>query len=182
MTSTYVALLRGTNVGGKNRILMADLAACFESAGYEDVRTYIQSGNVVFGSERQDRAGLTGAIERMLADAFDYHATVELRDRGEMRAVLEAAPPGFGGDPGRYRYDVLFLMPPLTPEDALEALTIKDGVDAAWGGPGVVYASRLTERASQSRLSRLMSHPVYQRITIRNWNTTTKLCAMMGED
>jgi uncharacterized protein (DUF1697 family) len=182
MHSTYVALLRGINVGGKNRILMADLVACFADAGYADVRTFIQSGNVVFRADRDGCAELTGAIEDMLADAFGYSATIALRDREEMRALVAAAPPGFGGEPHHYRYDVFFLMPPLTPDEALGALPITDGVDAAWAGPGVVYHSRLTARASQSRLSRLVSHPVYQRITIRNWNTTTKLLSMMNED
>jgi uncharacterized protein (DUF1697 family) len=179
--STYVALLRGINVGGKNRIPMAGLASCFEDAGYTDVRTFIQSGNVVFRADRGEQAALIGAVERMLADTFDYHATIALRDREEMRAVVAAAPPGFGGEPDRYRYDVLFLMPPLASEEVLGALTITDGVDAAWAGPGVVYHSRLMARASQSRMSRLVSHPVYPRITIRNWNTTTKLLSMMNE-
>jgi uncharacterized protein (DUF1697 family) len=182
MDSTYVALLRGINVGGKNRIRMVDLAACFESAGYGDVRTFIQSGNVVFRAEQGDRSELTGAIEQMLAHAFDYRATIALRDHDEMRAIAGAAPRGFGEEPDLYRYDVSFLMPPLTPDETLSALTFKDGVDAAWAGPGVVYHSRLTARASQSRLSRLVSHPVYQRITIRNWNTTTKLLSMMSSD
>jgi len=182
MTSTYVALLRGINVGGRNRILMADLAACFESAGFEDVRTYIQSGNVVFRSVERERAELIGAIERMLGEAFSYSATIEIRDREEMRALVAAAPSGFGTEPERYRYDVLFLMPPLSPDEALAALVIKDGVDAAWVGPGVVYASRLTERASQSGLSRIASHPFYKRMTIRNWNTTTRLRSMMDDE
>ena len=182
MDSTYVALLRGINVGGKNRILMADLVACFGSAGYEDVRTFIQSGNVVFRAARCERAELTEAIERVLADAFDYSATIALRNQAEMSAVVDAAPPGFGGEPDHYRYDVLFLIPPLTSDEVLGALTITDGVDAVRAGPGVVYHSRLTARASQSRLSRLVSHPVYRRITVRNWNTTTKLLSMMNED
>jgi uncharacterized protein (DUF1697 family) len=182
MDSTYVALLRGINVGGKNRILMADLVACFESAGYEDVRTFIQSGNVVFRADRGERAELTDAIECVLADAFGYSAAIALRDHEEMRAVIDAAPPGFGREPDHYRYDVLFLIPPLTSDEALGALSTTDGVDAAWAGPGVVYHSRLTARASQSRMSRLVSHPVYQRITIRSWNTTKRLAAMMGDE
>jgi uncharacterized protein (DUF1697 family) len=181
MESTYVALLRGINVGGKNRILMADLVACFESAGYQDVRTVIQSGNVVFRTDRVERAGLIDAIEHALAEAFEYSATIALRDSEEMRAVVEAAPPGFGGDPDHYRYDVLYLIPPLMSGEALGALTITDGVDAAWAGPGVVYHSRLTARASQSRMSRLVSHPMYRWITIRNWNTTKRLCLMMAD-
>jgi uncharacterized protein (DUF1697 family) len=182
MDRTYVALLRGINVGGKNRIRMVDLVACFEAAGYRDVRTFIQSGNVVFRADGSGRAVLTAAIERMLADAFDYDATIVLRDLEEMRAVLDAAPPGFGETPDDHRSDVFFLMPPLTPDEVLGALTIKDGVDAAWAGPGVVYHARRIARAAESRLSRLVSHPVYPRITIRNWNTTTKLVAMMDGD
>jgi uncharacterized protein (DUF1697 family) len=182
MDPTFVALLRGINVGGKNRILMADLVASFEAAGYRDVRTLIQSGNVVFRAGRADIAALSDAIEQMLADAFGYGATIVLRDHEAMRAVVDAAPPGFGGDPDHDRYDVFFLMPPLTPDEVLGTLTIKEGVDAAWAGPGVVYHSRVVARASESRLSRLVSHPVYPRITIRNWNTTTKILSMMGEE
>lgn len=179
--TTDVALLRGIDVGGKNRILMAHLVACFESAGYECVRTFIQSGNVLFRARPGGHAELTHGIEQMLADPFGYHAAIALRDQAELGAVVDAVPPGFGGEPDRYRYDVLFLMPTLKPAEVPSALTMKDGVDAAWAEPGVVYHSRLTARASQSRMSRLVSHPVYRHITIRNWNTTTRLLSMMRE-
>ncbi len=179
MRTRHVALLRGINVGGRNRILMADLRVCFKDAGYDDVRTYIQSGNVVFGSGERDREALRGALERLLAEAFDYAATVELRDRSELEAVVDAAPSGFGTDRDTYRYDVLFLLPPLTSEEVLEVLKLRDGVDDAWPGPGVVYVSRKAALASKSGLSKIASHPFYQRMTIRNWNTTTKLLEMM---
>jgi uncharacterized protein (DUF1697 family) len=179
MATAYVALLRGINVGGRNRILMTDLRACFESAGYEDVRTYIQSGNVLFRAGDDDRARLRGALEALLADAFAYRATVALRDADEMRSVVEQAPVGFGAEPDVYRYDVLYLLPPLAPEALLGALTLREGVDSAWTGPGVVYASRLIERAAQSGLSRIASHRFYPQITIRNWNTTVRLHSMM---
>jgi uncharacterized protein (DUF1697 family) len=181
MTSTHVALLRGINVGGKNLIRMTDLVACFEAAGFGDVRTYIQSGNVVFRCGVQRGENLRDTIEGMLADAFAYRATVEIRDHERMRAVVRSAPDGFGGAPERYRYDVLFLLAPLTADEALDALTAREGVDEVWTGPGVIYTSRLIARASQSGISRLISHPAYKRITIRNWNTTTKLLALMGE-
>jgi uncharacterized protein (DUF1697 family) len=181
MSTTWVALLRGINVGGRNRILMADLRACFEEHGYTDVRTYIQSGNVIFDAEEPDREALRGAIEATLAEAFDYAATVELRDLGEMRAAVDEAPEGFGSDRETYLDDVLFLMPPLEPAEGRAALTLREGVDTAWTGPGVVYSRRVKAKASKSGLSRITAHPTYRRMTIRNWKTTTKLLAMMDE-
>lgn len=181
MGTTYAALLRGINVGGRNRIPMADLKACFEDAGHEDVRTYIQSGNVVFRTDVTDREVLRGAIERMLAEAFDYEAIVGLRSQAELQAVVDAAPRGFGAEKDTYLHDVLFLLPPLQPDEALEALTLRHGVDAAWTGPGVVYASRVKALASKSGLSKIASHPFCRRMTIRNWNTTTRLLALVIE-
>ncbi len=180
--TTYVALLRGINVGGKNLIKMADLSACFESNGFEDVRTYIQSGNVLFRSDVGNVSKLTSDIGEMLSSRFGYTATLVLRSQRQMRAVVENAPSGFGTGPDVYRYDVIFLMPPLTAGQALDKLTLKEGVDVAHAGRGVLYFSRLTERATQSRLSKIVSSPIYPRLTIRNWNTTTKLLALMDAD
>lgn len=177
---SYVALLRGINVGGRNLIRMSDLAACFEGHGFADVTTYIQSGNVLFRADEENRAELVRRIEQMLSSAFDYRACVALRDVDEMRAVVAEAPDGFGAEPERFRYDVVFLVPPLTPDVAMDSVALREGVDRTWTGRGVLYFSRLTERAAQSRLSRLASMPVYQRMTIRNWNTTTRLSRLMA--
>lgn len=175
----YLALLRGINVGGKNLIRMADLKACFEEHGFRDVATYIQSGNVLFESGESSSVRLTARIEAMLGDAFDYRASVVIRTRTQLRRVVNRAPDGFGSEPERYRYDVLFLKLPLTSKAAVREVPIRDGVDEVHAGPGVLYFSRLASRASQSRLSRIVSLPIYQDMTIRNWNTTTKLLEKM---
>jgi uncharacterized protein (DUF1697 family) len=175
----YVALLRGINVGGKNRIKMADLKACFSAMGFEDVRTYIQSGNVIFRSGEPDRALLAAPIEGGLAETFGTELPVVVRAHEEMRAIVASAPAGFGGKLDSYRYDVIFLKEPLAAAEAMQVVTTREGVDQAFAGDGVLYFSRLTSKAAQSHLSRIISTPIYQRITIRNWNTTTKLLAMM---
>ena len=175
----FVALLRGINVGGKNQIKMADLRACFEAEGFRGVSTYIQSGNVVFASRETGLPGLVMRIERMLAASFDYEASVVVRNRTQMRAIVDRAPTGFGSDPSRYRSDVIFLKPPLTARTAMKSVRTREGVDQAYAGTGVLYFSRLASRASQSQLSRLVSMPVYQSMTIRNWATTTKLRQMV---
>jgi uncharacterized protein (DUF1697 family) len=177
----YVALLRGINVGGKNLISMPSLKTAFEEAGFADVSTYIQSGNVLFWAPSSSRAELTRRIERILRTAFDhYDASLVLRSRSQMRSIVEKAPDGFGGEPAKYRYDVLFLKQGLTAKTVVDRVPTKEGVDLIWAGSGVVYFSRLTTRATQSRLSRLVSLPIYKDMTIRNWNTTLKLVELLG--
>jgi uncharacterized protein (DUF1697 family) len=177
--TSYVALLRGINVGGKNLIKMPALKACFEEHGFERVTTYIQSGNVLFESDLA-AAGLTHRIERMLAAGFDYVPTVVVRNRRQLRAVVERAPKGFGTRPATYRYDVIFLKEPLKAKAALKQVPTNPAVDEAHAGTGVLYFSRLTAKAAQSRLNKIIGSPIYPSITIRNWNTTTKLLELMG--
>ena len=178
--ATYLALLRGINVGGKNIIRMAELRRCFETQGFRDVVTYIQSGNVIFRAPDSTPAALTMRIEEMLASAFDYPGKVVLRSRRQMEAVVGGAPAGFGSQPDRHRYDAIFLRDTLTAQDAMGEVRVRPGVDRAWAGEGVLYFSRLIAQASRSYLSRLVSMPVYQEMTIRNWNTTTRLLQLMS--
>jgi uncharacterized protein (DUF1697 family) len=177
---SYVALLRGINVGGKNLIRMPALKACFEANGFDEVATYIQSGNVLFTSPATPAAELTRRIEAMLADAFDYVPTVVMRNRKQMRAIVEGAPKGFGAQAAKYRYDVIFLKEPISAKASLKTVPTKPGVDEVHAGTGVLYASRLTAKATQSRLNKIIALPIYPSLTIRNWNTTTKLLELMG--
>jgi uncharacterized protein (DUF1697 family) len=96
-----------------------------------------------------------------------------------LRAIVEKAPKGFGTDPARFRYDVLFLKTPLTARTVVDTVPTKEGVDRVWPGTGVVYFERLTSRATSSRLNRVASMPIYKHMTIRNWNTTTKLVELL---
>jgi uncharacterized protein (DUF1697 family) len=176
----YVALLRGINVGGNNVIRMPPLKACFEAQGFCDVATYIQSGNILFTASRSDHLGLTRRIEEALSKAFAYRSRVVVRSFEQMKAVVDDAPKGFGGRPAAYRYDVIFLKEPLTADEAMRSVTAKPGVDRVFAGEGVLYFSRLISRAAESHLSRVVTKPAYQNMTIRNWNTTGKLLELMG--
>lgn len=180
--AVYLALLRGINVGGKNIIKMADLKASFESMGFSDVVTYIQSGNVVFASTEKDIAKLTDKIERTLSKRFNYTSRLVLVAHSEMKKIVAGAPKGFGDEPDKYRYDVIFLKEPLTPAKAMEQVSVRDGVDQAYEGKYVLYFSRLISRASQSYLTKIIGLPMYQNMTIRNWNTTTKLLVLMEKE
>jgi uncharacterized protein (DUF1697 family) len=175
----YVALLRGINVGGNNLIRMPALKACFEAQGFKEVATYIQSGNVLFSSRGGDHVALTRRIEAELSNAFAYRASVVVRSLEQMQAVVGGAPKGFGTRPTLYRYDVVFLKHTLTAREAFQSVSVNPAVDRVFEGDGVLYSSRLIAKATQSHLNRLVARPAYQQMTIRNWNTTTRLLELM---
>jgi uncharacterized protein (DUF1697 family) len=178
--SEFVALLRGINVGGKNLIKMSELKRCFEKQGFSKVRTFIASGNVLFDCESSQGPALVRRIEAALEQTFDYRASIVLRSAKQLREIVARAPSGFGADPAKYRYDVIFLKEPLTAAVALTTVRTKPGVDQACAGRGAIYFSRLVARATESQLSKLATLPVYKSMTIRNWNTTTKLALLLS--
>lgn len=177
----YLILLRGINVGGKNIIKMADLKASFEEMGFLNVVTYIQSGNVLVQSDDKDMAAMTTKIEKGLSKRFNFEAKVVVVSEKELKAVVQSAPVGFGKDEKKFRYDVIFLKEPLTPKEAMESVKVREGVDTAHAGKQALYFSRLISRASQSYLTKIIGMPVYQNMTIRNWNTTTKLLELFAK-
>lgn len=177
----YVALLRGINVGGNNLIKMAALKASFEAMSFTDVVTFIQSGNVSFSSRTTSKAALVAKIEKALSKAFAYTSRVVVVSEKELARVVDEAPPGFGKQPKKYRYDVLFVKAPLSTRKALPLVPTNPEVDQISAGKHALYYRRLISRATQSRLSRVVQLPVYKSLTIRNWNTTTKLLALLSK-
>jgi uncharacterized protein (DUF1697 family) len=171
----FVALLRGINVGGNNIIKMTDLKLCFEEIGYTNVVTYIQSGNVVFDSNENEIQELSRRIENKLSERFNYQSKIVLITQQKLSEIIVEAPAGFGTKPDEYRYDVIFLREPLTATEALSVIKTKEGVDEVTPGNGVLYFSRLSSKSSQSKMNRMMGTAIYKEMTIRNWNTTTKL-------
>ncbi len=174
----YVALLRGINVGGNNKIAMADLRDLFEQAGHAEVESYIQSGQVLFASSAP-AASLEADIERAITDRFGLEVPVVVVSHAKLRTVVRKAPEGFGQAPDTYHSDVIFLKKPLTPAKAMEVVRTRDGVDQAWRANGVLYFARLSELRTKSMLSKIMGTPQYKLMTIRSWSTTVKLLSML---
>lgn len=176
----YVALLRGINVGGKNPVGMAALAECFRAAGYASVRTHIQSGNVLFTTDAAGGAKLEGALEGMLERAFAAAIPVIVRSRDELAATIAAAPAGHGSPD--LRSDVFFLKHPLTAAEVMAQLPeLREGVDSVSPGPAAIYFSRTVAQAGKTRITRLLAMPVFQRMTVRTWRTTTRLLELLDE-
>src|SRR4051795_7071262 len=106
-----VALLRGINVGGRNKVPMADLRQAFEAAGYGAVGTYIQSGNVIFESTKP-KASLEADIEAALERRFGVPLVVVVRSHAQLRKAVNGAPEAFRKSPELYHTDVVFLKGP----------------------------------------------------------------------
>lgn len=172
----YVLLLRGINVGGKNKVPMANLRECLQSLGYENVSTYIASGNVILESGKKP-AEIQREVEKVLPREFRLDSSlikVLVLTHAQLKSVIDNKPEGFGDEPDKYHSDAIFLMD-VDAKQAMAAFSPRDGVDMVWQGSGVIYSQRLSAMRTKSRLNRIMSSPVYKSMTIRNWNTTIKL-------
>ncbi len=177
----YVALLRGINVGGNNAVKMSELKACFEAAGFGNVRTYINSGNIIFETPDADAARLTGKVQKILDETFAAKPRALIYSHDQLKAVVENAPKGFGAQPDVYHSDAIFLMPPLTIDEAMSVVQLREGVDQVWQGKDVLYFARLSARRVQSKLNKIVGTKPYQNMTIRTWNTVIKLLKLLDD-
>ena len=180
--NTYVILMRGINVGGKNKVSMAGLKKCLEELGFSNVSTYIASGNVILESDKHPDEIKT-QIEEVLPESFkldDELIKVLVLTHKQLQAVFNKKPKGFGEQPEKYHSDAIFLMG-ITPEEALPAFAPREGVDRIWPGDGVIYSQRLSAQRTKSRLGKIVATPAYKSMTIRSWNTTTKLLKLLEE-
>ncbi len=180
--NTYVVLMRGINVGGKNKIPMAELKLRLEDLGFEGVATYIQSGNVVLRSNL-DAAAVSTKIEDMLPKQFRLDSStirVAAVEYETFKKIVAQAPEGFGEDASSYRDNVIFLID-SNPAEAMQQIDVREGVDTVWQGDDAIYFRNSVPNASKSRLSKITQQPIYRSITIRNWNTTTRLLELLEE-
>ena len=177
----FVALLRGINVGGKNKVPMAALKACFQELGYENVQTYIASGNVIFESKKSSPK-LTKEIQETLPKKFKLDSElikILVLSHDQLRKVVNQAPKGFGTEPGKYHSDAIFLMG-IPSAEAIKIFNPREGVDKVWQGDLAIYSQRLSAQLTKSRLSKIISSPLYKQMTIRSWTTTAKLLELLN--
>ncbi len=180
--NTYIVLLRGINVGGKNKVPMAELKKCLEERGFTNVSTYIASGNV-FLSTAQSAQEVQEAVEAALPQCFALDVElvrVLALTPAQLRSMIKHKPQGFGEQPEKYHSDAIFLMG-ITADEAMPIFSPREGVDKVWAGEGVIYSQRLSAERTKSRLNKIMASPLYKSMTIRSWSTTTKLLDLLDQ-
>ena len=174
--TAYLVLLRGINVGGKNKVPMAELRNVLEDAGFSNVSTYIASGNVFLDSDLS-ASKVAETIEAALPKAFKLDAElikVRMLTADQLEAVVKNRPKGFGDEPAKYHNDAIFLMG-IDADQAIAVFSPREGVDKVWPGNGVIYSQRLSAERTKSRLGRIVGTPPYKSMTIRSWQTTLAL-------
>jgi uncharacterized protein (DUF1697 family) len=170
---TWIALLRGINVGGGKKVPMAALKAAFEDFGATDVQTYIQSGNVVFGHATKSEAKLVADVEGMIAAHTGFTVDVMLRTARQMAAVVEANPyPHAAGT----TLHVLFLKAPPA-KGALDALDLAPFAPEEVTELGRELYLHLPYGMGRAKLPVALAK-LKVPTTARNWNSVTRLAEM----
>jgi uncharacterized protein (DUF1697 family) len=178
--TVYVALLRGINVGGNNMIRMSALKASVERLGFDDVSTYINSGNILFRTKITDARKLETTIERMLVDEYTLASKVVIRSAAEMAGLVKKLPKDWTGDK-EWRYNVIFLRHTIDSKDIVASLKWKPDVEQVSYVPGTLLWCARVKDVNKTAMQKLSSQKVFQEMTVRNLNTTRKLHELMQE-
>jgi uncharacterized protein (DUF1697 family) len=177
--TTFVALLRGVNVGGKNMISMSSLKVSFGRLGLRDVATYINSGNILFKAAEADARKLEKRVEQMLASEYQLQCRVVVRSFAEMTELVESLPRTWKGDT-RWRYNVIFLRHTIDSKDLVRDLRPKPEIEEVLSRPGALLWSAQVTHLTRTTMLKLPGQKVYQDMTVRNLNTTRKLHQLMA--
>lgn len=174
----FIALLRGVNVGGKNKLPMPQLKAAFERQGFSGVSTYIGSGNVLFDSEESDVLALKTRCEELIRSVFQLDISVAVVASDVLCDAIAHAPDWWNTDK-ESKHNAIFVIPPATAESVCAAVgEIKlEYEQAAFYGP-VIFWSAPIKTFSRTRWSKVTGSAAYASVTIRNANTTLKLAEL----
>ncbi len=178
MEQGWVALLRGINLGSRNRVPMAELRRVLEDAGCASVTTYIQSGNVVFRKRASDRSALARKLERTVKESFGVESAVVLRMFAELRKVARSHP--FGRDTSKSHVAFLAQKPDRAGVRRLASLDIAPdevkvvGSDVYLRYPNGMQGAKLSAAALERNLGAAA--------TVRNWRTVTRLVELTERD
>ena len=176
----YIALLRGINIGGRNKIVMSELKVSLMGLGYTAVSTYLNSGNVIFSSNMDDRDALSDMIKSMIKNEFGLDIPVFIIAQDELQNILNNAP-NWWGDEDKEIYDNLIFMFPSISYDEFytEVGNLEKAYEKAYHYKNAVFWSfRRKEYQKTNWWRGTASSKVSDKITIRTANTVRKIVGM----
>lgn len=173
----FIALLRGINVGGKNKVTMPELKACFEEIGFKSVVTYINSGNVLFESDVDSTTELVGLCEDKIHQTFGFRVVCAVIRANDLVDAVDHAPDWW--NKGGHKHNAIFVIAPKTADEIMQEVgEAKPEYEKVAAYHPIIFWSAPLETFGRTRYNKIVGTPAYQFITIRNANTTTKLAEL----
>jgi uncharacterized protein (DUF1697 family) len=174
----YIAFLRGINVGGNNKVEMPKLKKIFESLGFSNVSTYINTGNIIFETANKDTTTLTEEIEKSLKKSFGFEIRVVIRDSVNIQKLCKEIPSTWNNDAAQ-KTDVLFLWNDFANKNTLDLIATTKDVDTLIYITGAIVWNVQKSSYTKSSMKKFIGTKVYKNMTARNINTVRKLGEMV---
>ncbi len=174
----YVAFLRGINVGGNHMVEMPRLAKIFESLGFSNVTTYINSGNVLFETDQKNGKKLVAEIEKAITEALGFSSPVILRDAKNIQNLCKRIPVEWEND-AEQKTDVLFLWDDVDSKETISRIVSNPNADSLLYIPGAIVWNVARKNYEKSGMHAFVGTKLYKSMTARNVNTVRKINGMM---
>lgn len=175
----YIALLRGINVGGNNKISMPELKAAFEEHAFHDVITYINSGNIIFSTSMEDAQEIKKQCETIIQDKFKLNISVMIISAQDYIEAMQHIPVWWGKD-SQSKHNAIFVVPPVSAQEVIQQIgQTKPEYEQVGYYKQVIFWSAPLSTFSKTRWSKITDKSFYQSITIRNANTAKKLLQLI---
>ena len=176
----YIALLRGINISGKNKVPMAELKKGFEKLAFEEVKTYLNSGNVIFSSDEDDTKKFTKQIEVMINEQFDLDIPVFVISKEALEDILHHAPDWWCNDNKEIYDNLIFIMPPAKFSDVYHDIgEPKKELEKIADYNGVIFWSFSRKDYQKTNWwSKTANANISTKLTIRTANTIRKIANM----
>ena len=176
----YVAFLRGINISGKNKVPMAELKKGFEKLKFAEVKTYLNSGNVIFSSDEDDIVSFTARIETMIKDQFGLDIPVFVISKEELTNILHNAPDWWGNDDKEIYDNLIFIMPPTVFGDVFNDIgEPREELEKIENYKEVIFWSFSRKDYQKTNWwSKTANSDIKNKITIRTANTVRKIVSL----
>lgn len=176
----YIALLRGINISGKNKIAMSELKKGFSEIGFVEITSYLNSGNIIFSSSVDDKDILSNKIRLMIKDRFDLDIPVFIILQEELIDILDNAPDWWGDDNKEIYDNLIFIMPPLSYQDIYDEIgESKVEYETVYNYKNAIFWSFSRKDYQKTNWwSKTASSSISDKITIRTANTVRKIAGM----
>lgn len=173
----YVALLRGINVGGNNKVSMAELKVALTDAGFANVRTYINSGNVLFESEEDDVISLTELCEQAIESKFGFAVGCVVLPETSYKSQIDNAPKWWGhSDDKNMRSDALFVLRHGTAQAIVDKVgEVNNNYEWIGAADTIVYWTVDRRNYTKARMPKIIGSDEYKTVSMRSSTTTRKL-------